>query len=243
GLLDRDPGFDPNPILSMQVTVSPSTYPNGDAVARFLEPALTRIQQVPGVEAAGAISQMPYYLWGWNFGIRYEGQPEDGAAQRPLVENRVASPGFFAATGQRLLRGRLLQPSDDDRKEAPAVVVVNQALAERDFPRQDPVGKRFYAGDPSLATIVGVVSDIRNFGPIEAPRPEVYWTYQQGGVGSTGFPLMIRVARGNPADLTRPIIAAIREVDPGAAVTRVLPMTQVIGESLGRPRFYLSLLA
>lgn len=243
GLLNRDPGFDPDPILTMDLTVSPAAYPDGNAVQRFLEPVLTRIKQIPGVEAVGSISLLPYDNWGWNFNIRYEGQPVDGSAQRPMVEQRIVTPEFFGATGQKLLSGRPLQPSDDERAEAPAVVVVNKSLAERDFPHDDPVGKRYYVGTNNLATIVGVVSDIRNFGPIEAPRPEVYWTYRQWGNGSTQFPLMIRVGKGNPADLTRPILAAIREVDPGASVSKVAPMNQVIADSVGKPRFYLTLLA
>ncbi len=243
GLLSRDPGFNPDPLLTMELSVSPAAYPDGNAVQRFLEPVLTRIRQIPGVEAAGSISLLPYENWGWNFTIRYEGQPEDGSAQRPMVERRLVTPEFFGATGQKLLNGRLLQPSDDEREGVPAVVVVNKALVDRDFPHDDPIGKRYYISNTSLATIVGVVSDIRNFGPVEAPRPEVYWTYRQAGGGSTSFPLMIRVGKGNPADLTRPILAAIREVDPGASVSHVDLMNQVIADSLGKPRFYLSLLA
>ncbi len=243
GLLSRDPGFDPNPVLTMKLGVSPATYPDGNAVQRFLEPALERIRQIPGVEAASSISLLPYQNWGWNFTVRYEGQPADGQAQRPMVERRVVTPEFFGVTGQKLVNGRLLQTSDDERNEAAGVVVVNKALADRDFPKQDPIGKRFHISDDALVTIVGVVSDIRNFGPVEAARPEAYWTYRQAGGGTTEFPLMIRVAKGNPADLTRPIMAAIREVDPGASVSKVAPMSQVIADSVGKPRFYLSLLA
>ncbi len=72
--------------------------------------------------------------------------------------------GFFGVTQQRLISGRLLQQSDDERPESPLVVVVNQALVARDFKGQDPIGKRFYSGDNSFGTIVGVVSNIRNMG-------------------------------------------------------------------------------
>lgn len=242
GLLRREPGFDPAPLLTLDVTISPAAYPKGDQVARFLEPALEGIRAIPGVTAAGAISLMPYDNWGWNFGIRYEGQSSDGASQRPLVERRLVTPGFFATTGQRLLSGRALAAGDDERPEAPAVVVVNQALVDRDFPNQDPIGRRFYVGDESFATIVGVVTNIRNFGPVEAPRPEVYWNYRQAGDGSSGFPIIVRVGRGDPNAVARAVEAAIRAVDPGAAVSKVRPMTQVISDSVGRPRFYLSLL-
>jgi len=242
-LVGNDPGFDPDRLLTLEVTVSPQQYPDGNTVPRFLEPALEAVRAVPGVRQAGAISLVPYVGWGWNFNIRYEGQPADNPTQRPLVERRVVTPGFFAVTGQQLLAGRLLRPADDERDEAPAVVVVNEALVRRDFPDGDAVGERFHIGDTTFATIVGVVSDIRNFGPVRDPRPEVYWTYRQGGGGSTTFPILVRTAGKDPEAVTRPVLAALRSVDPGAAVAGVMPMTRVIARSVGEPRFYLVLLS
>ena len=87
----------------------------------------------------------------------------------PLVEQRRVTPEFFAVTGQRVIAGRLLGPGDDDSTKSPAVVVVNEALAKRDFKGANPVGRRFYYGDTAMATIVGVVSDIRNVGPFQDP--------------------------------------------------------------------------
>jgi len=144
------------------------------------------------------------------------------------------SPEIFAVTGQRVIAGRLLQASDGERADAPAVVVVNEALAKRDFPGQDPVGKRLYMTDGTPATIAGVVSDIRNFGPKEDPRPEVYWTASRRVRGVSSFPVMIRVKAGDP----RNAIAEVR-----AAAFRVRTMGEVIGESVDRPRFYLALFA
>jgi predicted permease len=192
---------------------------------------------------------MPYKDWGWNFNIRYEGQPLTDPTRMPLVENRVATPEFFQVTRQRLLSGRLLEPTDDGSDGRPRVVVVNEALARRDFPGQDPVGKRYHLdsrpGDTTFATIVGVVSDIRNVGPFEEPRPEVYWSYRQAGRGNSRyplFPIMVRVQSGSPAAIANAVQRAIRSIDPGAAVTNVMPMSEVAAKSVGRPRFYLLLL-
>jgi putative ABC transport system permease protein len=241
-LLDNDPGFETERILTLETTVPVTNYPDRSGVQRFLEPALTSIRQLPGVESAAAISLIPYTNWGWNFNIRYEGQPGTDPTRLPLVETRVVTPDFFRVTGQRLRSGRLLLQSDDERDEAPAVAVVNEALARRDFAGRDPIGKRFHTGDTTFATIVGVVSDIRNFGPVDEPRPEVYWTYRQSGRGSSTFPIMVRVRSGNPANVANAVQRAIRSVDPSAAVTSVMPMSEVIAKSLGRPRFYLTLL-
>ena len=131
--------------------------------------------------AAGSIQLIPYDNWGWNGNMRYEGQPGDNPTQLPLVENRVVTPEFFGVTRQRLLSGRLLRESDDERKESPYVVVVNQALVKRDFPGRNPIGARFYTGDTTFGTIIGVVSDIKNVGPVAPPAPEMYSTFRQSG--------------------------------------------------------------
>ena len=241
-LLGNDPGFETDRILTLEATIPASNYPDTSSVPRFLEPALASIEQIPGVESAAAISLIPYTNWGWNFNIRYEGQPGIDPTRLPLVETRTVTPGFFAVTRQHLRSGRLLRQSDDERVGAPAVVVVNEALARRDFGGQDPVGKRFHTDDTTFATIVGVVSNIRNFGPIDEPRPEVYWTYRQAGRGRSTFPIMLRVQSGNPANVANAVQRAIRSIDPGAAVTNAIPMAEVTAKSLGRPRFYLTLL-
>ena len=241
-LMARDPGFDPEPILTLQTTISPDRYPDGNTVQRFLEPALQKIREVPGVDNAAAISLIPYENWGWNFNIRYEGVPGDDQTRLPMTENRVITPEFFQVTKQRLIAGRLLSAQDDGRPESPAVVVVNQALVKRDFQGRDPIGTRFHTSDTTFATIVGVVSDIRNFGPIEDPRPEVYRPYLQSGQGSSNFSVMVRTKRGSPADITGPVRAAIRSADPQVAITDVRSMPEVMARSTARDRFYLTLL-
>ena len=241
-LIGNDPGFDPNPMLTLEVTVSPSRYPDQTSARRFLEPALAKIREVPGVAGAAAISMIPYTSWGSNFNIRYEGQPGDDPTRMPLAENRVVTPGFFDVTRQRLLAGRALALGDDERPESQRVVVVNEALVKRDFPDGNAIGKRFYRGDSTFWTIVGVVSDIRNFGPVSEPHPEVYKTYGQDEPGASRFPVMVRVTRGAPGDVAAAVRQAIRSVDAGAAVASIAPMTDVIAKSVGRPRFYLALL-
>jgi predicted permease len=242
-LVNRDPGFDPRPILTMQATISPSRYTDTTIISRFLRPALAAIEQLPGVQSAGAINLLPYKQWGSNSNIRYEGQPNIDPEHFPLADDRDASPGFFRASGQRLLAGRLLRDDDDDRPGVPTVVVANQALVRRDFPDQDPIGKRFCITDSTLATIVGVVTDIPNAGPIDPPVPEVYWSYAQGGPQTnTAFNIIVRAARGDPVALEKSVRAAIHGIDPSAAVSDMAPMTEVMASSVGTPRFYLSLI-
>ena len=241
-LLRKDPGFDPSHIVSLRVTVAAARYPNATAERSMLEPALAGIRAVPGVQAAAAISSPPYIMWGNNSNIQYEGVSGDNPSRLPIVEQRTITPDFFAVTGQRLLDGRTLTASDDERPNAPAVVVVNQALVERDFKGRHAVGARFHTSDTTYATIVGVVSDIRNAGPISDTRPEMYWTYRQDSPGASTFPLMVRTNGQDFTGVIAGIRAAIRKVDPSAAVADERPMSDAIAGSLGRPRFYFSLL-
>ena len=240
GLLGNDPGFETEHVLTMTVTTAPTRYVTRPAPSAFLEPAIEAIGALPGVESAGSISAIPFVNWGNNSNIRYEGQPNVDPTRQPIVEFRRVTPGFFTVTHQRLVAGRLLQRSDFD-SAAPPVVVVNQALVNRDLKGIDPIGKRFHLSDTSFATIVGVVSNIRNLGPFAEPAPEMYWTFQATEQW-TSFPLMIRVKRGDPAAIAPAVRAAIRAIDPTAAVASVRPMPEVIATSLGQPRFYLSLL-
>ena len=242
GLLSNDPGFDTAHVLTLRVTTSPARYATRPAVPAFLDPAIDAIVALPGVESAGSISLVPYVNWGNNSNIRYEGQPGGDPTRLPIVEIRRVTPGFFAVTKQRLVAGRLLGPGDNETPSSPPVVVVNQALVDRDLKGIDPIGKRFHVTDTSFATIVGVVSNIRNVGPVAPPAPEMYWSYRQNGIGSSSFALMIRTRGDDPTSVAPTVRAALRAIDPTAAVANVRAMPAVIATSLGQPRFYLSLL-
>jgi predicted permease len=244
-VVGRDPGFDPHGLLVMVVGVAPARYSDTTSIPRFLEPALDAIERLPGVQSAGAISHIPYRDWGSNSNIRYEGQPNIDPEHFPLAEDRTASPDFFKTSGQRLIAGRYLSWDDDNRPGVPLVVMVNESLVRRDFPSQDPIGKRFYAGmsDSVMVTIAGVVSDIPNAGPIDPALPEVYWSYAQSWSRSdTWFNIAVRVKQGDPVALEKSVSAAIHSVDAEAAVSEMAPMTEVMAKSVGTPRFYLTLI-
>jgi predicted permease len=239
-LLGLDPGFDASRILTLQVNVSPTRYPEQDTKRHFLLPALAAIGHAPGVEAVSDISAVPYVTWGNNSGIWYEGRARGESTQWPIVEQRHVSPSIFAVTKQRLLSGRLLTPADGET--GLPVVVVNEALVKRDFDGRDPVGRRFHISDTTFGTIVGVVTDVRNAGPYSPAAPEMYSSSQQDYRAATSYALMIRVRGGDPLNVVPGVRAAIRTVDPTAAVAGIDAMTDVITRSLGGPQFYFSML-
>ncbi|MEZ4455125.1 MAG: ADOP family duplicated permease [Gemmatimonadales bacterium] len=240
GLLDEPTGFDDERLLTVQVTVDAEKYRTTSSVTGFLEPALAAIRAQAGVTGAGAINLVPYDNWGSNFNIRYEGQDATDPTRFPLAESRVVTPGVYEALGVQLVAGRLLGPEDAD-PDRPANVVVNEALVARDFAGQDPIGKRFHLGDTTFATIVGVVRDIKNFGPVERPHPEVDYHYAALSRPGAQYSLLVRTD-GDPAGQAAAVRAAIRTVDPTAAVSLARPMRSVIEASVGRPRFFAALL-
>jgi len=242
GLLGTDPGFETEHVLTLTVTTSPARYAAQPADRAFLPPMLDAIQAIPGVQSAGAISLIPYVNWGNNSNVRYEGHPAEDPTRLPLVEERRVTPSFFAVTRQRLLAGRLLNANDGLTPRSPDVIVVNQALVDRDLKGENPIGKRVFYNDTTFMTIIGVVSNVRNAGPFAPPVPELYRNFWQNGGGASTFPLMIRVSRGDPTAIAPAVRAAIHRIDPTAAVARVQTMPQVIEASLGQPLFYLSLL-
>jgi predicted permease len=242
-LTKAEAGFDPARMLTMRLRIVAADFPPDRAGVAFLTPALEAVERVPGVESAGAISQLMYSEWGWNSWVRYEGRPEVPPTERPLVETRNVTPGFFAATGQRLIAGRLL----DEREMVPGDslqrVVVNEALVKRDFPDGNAIGQRFRIGDDRWIEIVGVVSDVRNFGPITEPRPEAYWTFAQRYPAAVSFSLVIRTQSVDAMSVAAEVERALRGVYPGIAVSRVQPMADLMSTSIGWPRFIFALFA
>lgn len=239
-LLSSDPGFDPRRILTLDVNVVPARYAGVYRARSFVEPTLAAMRNVPGVEAAGVISSLPFFAWGNNVPVRYRWTSGTDESRLPVAELRRVSPDFFAVTRQRLISGRLLQPSDDET--AAPVFVVNQALVDRDFRGRRAVGSELYSyTNGKFGTIVGVVSNVRNYGPFSAPVPEIDMTLRQGGIGS-GISFLVRTRDADPVRALSGIRAAVASVDPSAAVSDAMPMTDVIAHSLGTPHFYANLL-
>jgi putative ABC transport system permease protein len=240
GVLERSPGFETESLLTMVVSVSPARYEDVSVDEGFVKPALEAIRNLPGVKEAGTTSIIPYMGWGNNFNIRYEGVTGDDT-QLPLTESRIVSPSYFEALGVTLVEGRLFTQNEAQGAELPTLVVVNQALVQRDFADGDVLGGRFHLSDSTFAEIIGVVTDTRNFGPIEDPHPQVYWNFMGSGRRDTRLPLVARVT-GPPEAQAGPIEDALRSIDPDVAVTNVRAMDAVISASVRRQRFFMIIL-
>ena len=239
-----NPGFRPNHVLTMQFSLPPAQY-SGLKIAQFYKQLLERVQALPGVQSAGVCRYLPLSGPDVSLNFYIEGQPRLALADQPRAKFRAASPGYFAALGIPLVRGRLLDASDGE--QTPKVVVLNEAAARRYWPGQDPIGKRIIAGEGTeWSTVVGVIANVKHAGLDEETSPETYYHYLQIP------PVIISVAEGTmflairtsvePAALMPSVRNELRTLDPNQPVFNVRTMDEVLDASLAQPRFRMILL-
>ena len=239
-----DPGFRAERLTTMQVWLPPTTYPEADGVSRFYEDVLRRLQQVPDVSAAAVVNTRPFL--GWSLGARFQrpGHPSP-AADDPIVDFRVISPGYLAALGARLVRGRSF--GDADGPDALPVALINTTMARRFWPTEDSIGQpvrlRLLGSTASapwwpehtadMYTIVGIVGDIRESRLGDAVRPVMYLSYLQSP--SRYAHLLIRT-RGTALNVLETVQRQVRAVDPDLGVYDVQPMKNVLDQAVASPR-------
>jgi putative ABC transport system permease protein len=236
-ILHVSPGFDAEGAIAADLVPAGPAYADADVRERYFEQALRVVAALPGVTAAGANLILPTR---GKFGqtIEIEGYERASGEPWPTDEFRAALPGYFDAMRQRILAGRDFSAADDAK--APPVVLVNDAWARRYFPGKEVVGRRIKIDTDrhrdAWWTIVGVVSDAREYGLDEAVPPVFYYSAPQEPPDR-----MTLVVRGRitPAAVRQ----ALSRVDPGQPVDRVLPLEDVLASSLAVRRFPLQLLA
>lgn len=236
-LSNVDPGFDHENTLRAHLELPKSKYGENAQLIAFYRQTLEQVQALPGVRSTGFILSLPIggaVTSGRSFAI--EGRPlVEG--EEPVTGYQVASPDYFATLRIPLLQGRLFTEADDEN--APSVVLVNQALADRYWRGEDPVGQRMTLDDPESedidwATIVGIVGDTRYGGLDADPRPEVYRPYSQA---PPPFMTLVVRAERDLAGLSSAIRNAVMEVDPEQPVFGLATMEDVLSASISRRRF------
>ena len=247
-LLAVDPGFRPSGVLMANISLPASGYPEITRVEAFYAALLARLRAVPGVRAASAASGVP--LWSdagvWDFEIEGRPSPRPGEMAWNAAA-AVARDGFFETLGIPLVRGRFFTSHDDDH--AMPVAVINEAMASRFFPGEDPIGRRISvkgADADSWMTIVGIAANIRDEALDTPPRPSYYLAQSQTGrTIQDGYRSMSVVMRiDGPPDSARTALSRIvHDLDPGLPVFDVQTVDAIIDRSVARPRFTTSLLA
>ncbi|HYW73998.1 MAG TPA: ABC transporter permease [Pyrinomonadaceae bacterium] len=230
-LMRADLGVNPANVLTMQVDLPGDKYANEQSRIEFYGALIRQLRNSPGVLSVGAAGSLP-------LGYTYHDRELASVGQRvftpkglPSIHWRPATPGYFAAIGNSLRKGRLF--TEDDRAGGPRVAVVNEAFVRDFLPNREAVGQRFKSSEGQPYEIIGVLADILNDDLEARPEPEVYVPYAQESPRSVY--LVIR-ADANPAALTSAVRRELSALDDQAPVFNVKLMTQIIDERLSPKR-------
>jgi predicted permease len=235
-----NPGFDANGVLTLLVGLPAARYDTFPKVTAFYDELTRRARALSGVETVGLVSQLPATGYSWSSDFSVAGRP--GPAPISQVVHRSTDAGYTTVMRVPLIRGRMFNESDRDG--APMVVLINEALATKYFPGEDPVGQRvtFDRVPDSTSvwrTVIGVVGNERQGTIAEESHPEFLAPYTQEKDG--GLDLVIRT-RGDPRAIMRPVRAIVAALDPKLAIAHLRTMEEVRAESIARERFLTTLL-
>lgn len=239
-----DLGFNPVNVLTAQLQVPATDYPQPGDVVRFYRELDDRIMQIPGVRAAGAVRVLPLSRSIGDWSIKIEGRPYV-PAENPNGDFQAVTPGYFEAMGLGLARGRFLTAAD--REDAPPVVVINETMASRYWPGEDAIGRQFMMGtdDKPWLTIVGIVKTVRHNAVVEEPRAEMYVAHAQLPAHIRSAPRGMTLAiktHGDPLAIAGAVREAVRAVDRNLPVSDIRAMEAVAAAALSQPRFVTFLL-
>lgn len=247
-LLHVDPGFETAGVLTTRLSPPASDYPGDVEKREFWDALVMRVANLPGVAAAGAVTNLPLATSLGDINFRVDGWEIREGEVSPRLDWQVITPGYFEAVGMRVLRGRGIEARDDER--APGAVVINEAAERQYFPNGDAIGTRFTLGGgagPGEVTIVGIVNDVRHAALGEQPRGEMYLAHRQfrfwnGGSSARALTLVAKVERGEAESLVPGVRAAVAAIDPALPLESFETLESVASDSVSRPRFALVLL-
>jgi predicted permease len=246
-----DPGFQPHHVLTAVVSIAGSEEAQPQKRFAFYQQVLHRVAALPGIESVSAINHVPLAGDTWGFPFAIEGRPPSRPGESPNAVYRVVFPGYFRTMGISLLRGRDI--SESDSMNAPGVVIVNDRLARRYWPSEDPIGKRITLDDTSekdrtWLTVIGVTQDAKQDEWTAAPRAEMYLPllqsrfYLQEPSGHFEYITLVVRTSGDPAAIANDIKSSIAALDKNVPVSEIETMDQAVDDLNAQPRFELWLL-
>ena len=242
-LLQVNPGFRPERVLTMEIDLRTAQYSKPEASSAFWHQVLDRVRALPGVEAAALGTVVPLTGDHSRADVTIEGMATPEPGKYPHPDYHSVSAGYLDALTIPLLRGRNFAAADT--KTAPPVALVNYTMARRFWPNSDAIGKRLRFGHPEWKddfpwiTVVGVVGDTKLYGLSNPSRLELYLPYEQSP--TTEMSLVLR-SSVNPASLTSAVREAVLAIDKDQPVADVNTMTQLVNNSVATPRITLVLL-
>lgn len=243
-LLQEDPGFRIENLLTARLSLPSTDYSGEQATAFFLR-LTEELESLPGVESAAVVSRPPLWIDRSASRFHVEGRPDLTPGELGLQASFViSSRGLFETLGIPLIRGRLLD--ETDRTGAPLAVVIDETMAERYWPGEDPIGKkiRFGLSDGPWQTIVGIVGNAR-FDHLNQQHPTHYPAFEQTASWADFMTRTMTVlvrTQGEPSALAGPFRESVRALDPNLPISRLQTMEDIFSREVARPRFLMTLL-
>jgi predicted permease len=244
-LLDIDHGFRPERVQTLQLALSRTTYPTHAERTAAVDRLIAGLRALPGVEAAGASTNLPLDEVSQDAIFTVEGRPPRSPSEVPITAHRIVTAGYLEALGVRLVRGRLI--GDQDRAGQPRVVVVTEEFVRQAWPgNTDPIGRRVRRGGPNAATpwltVVGVIGDTKeDLFNYRMERPAWYMPYaQEDSTVAVNVVLRSSLPAESLASAVRGVIAG---VDPQQPATQLRPLAVQIASVTLRERFSAVLVA
>jgi putative ABC transport system permease protein len=237
GVLSVNPGFDTEHLLTWQMNM-PDRLQSADERRAFYRDFFARMEALPGVERVGGTTRIPLGSTMVTTTIQIDGRPLP-VAELPEVQFRRAMHDYFGAMGIPIVRGRGF--TLDDGPTAPPVAVINETMAARLFPGQDPIGQNVRMGTSTTGpwtTIIGVIGDVRHGGLEETPQPELYITYLQNPPVA---PFIVLRVSGDPAAIAETVRREARAIDKDLPVYDMRTMETLRSDAVAERRFVLLL--
>jgi putative ABC transport system permease protein len=239
-LLASDGGFRAEHVLTFQLSLPSTQYPDREAIARFYQRALPGLRSIAGVESAGVTEAVPMGGPTEAGVMRVVGRTYRKGDPPPIVNYTVISPGLFTALGTPILRGR--DVLDSDLLSAPPVTIVNRALAHQYWPHEDAIGKRVLVPSQKVpATIIGIVADIKHSSLREVPGPEMFEPYTQDVWPSLALMQVVLRTKAAPDTVIKAARQTIHQIDPGVPVAKVSTLATLTGAAMAGERFSMML--
>jgi putative ABC transport system permease protein len=230
-----DPGFQPNEIVTLSVTLPRQRYPQPQQWAAFFNQLEQQFASLPGVQGVGAALPLPLSGSSLNLAYAVEGRPPLSNAQTPTAEFAIINPDYFDVMRIPLLRGRAFTAGDG--ADAPKVCIISETIARRSFPNDDPIGKNLIFGfsGSTARRIVGVVRDVKFRELQEDQKPEMYVPFSQAPLASMQF--AVRAPRNIVNSLVPTLAAKVHALDRDLPVDDITPMAEVVSQTIAPQRF------
>src|SRR5262245_8949230 len=237
-LLRVDPGFKPENLLTREYRLPRNKYQQGEAQWNFHRQVVERIRVTPGVNSASLVRGLPFSGNGGSVAIILPDRENPPKGKEPVVRSNTAVPNYFETMGIPFIKGRLF--NEQDQLNTPRVFIINQTMARRFWPDQDPIGKQIKIdADSPAGTVIGVVGDAKHYWLDEEAQPQMYEAYSQSpGIFAT---VVVRTTV-EPMSLAEPVRQAVWKVDADQPMWKVRTLESLIERSVADKRFLMVLM-